>query len=417
MRILLSTIGSRGDVQPLAALALELRGQGHDAPIVAPPNFREWIESFGLTCIPVGPDVRTFKMPVPTAAPSRTGAPAKPEKLPKEVLQQLAVGTVREQFRVLTEAARGCGAIVGATMLQIAARSVAESLRIPYLFAAYAPVAIPSPAHPPARMQAHYPMWLPGLVNRLLWKTDARSFDARFLGTLNEERAKLGLARVSRVQRHVLTDRPLLAADPELAPMSSRRGMHVEQTGAWILEQPAPLPDDLERFLAAGEAPIVFGFGSMRGSEDAGAMLIETARALGQRAIVSRGWANLDAMAGDDCIAIGDVDYAKLFPRVAAIVHHGGAGTTTAAARAGKPQLVVPHQYDQFYWSYRMRALGVGVSGPVRDKLTRQSLESGLRECLQPARRERARALSTRLRSDGAAQAVRFITRVCADAP
>src|SRR6185436_13596854 len=102
MRILLSTIGSRGDVQPLIALALELRRLGHDAPIVAPPNFREWIESFGLTCIPIGPDVHTFKMPSAPATASGSGAPAKP-KISKEVLQQLAVGTVREQFRVLNE--------------------------------------------------------------------------------------------------------------------------------------------------------------------------------------------------------------------------------------------------------------------------------------------------------------------------
>ena len=137
----------------------------------------------------------------------------------------------------------------------------------------------------------------------------------------------------------MFTDRPWLAVDPTLAP---RSGDTIVQTGAWFLRVPTPLPDDLERFLARGEPPVYFGFGSTRGSGETGRLVIEVARAGGVRAIVSRGWGNLAIDDGDDCISIGDVSHDTLFPRVAAVVHHGGAGTTAAAAKAGKPQVIVP---------------------------------------------------------------------------
>lgn len=395
MRILLSTIGSRGDVQPLLALGVELRKLGHEARLCVPPNFKEWVETFGVECVPIGPDVRKFSV-------GSASAPSKRFTLTKEQRQQLAVGTVREQFRVLPDAARGCDAIVGATALQIAAPSVAEVLGVPYVYASYAAVALPSPDHPPPKFGTPFPMWLPGVVNRALWMRDARGVNARFRATLNEERARLGLPPVDSVQRYVITERPWLAADPVLGPIPATRGLRVVQTGAWLLEDPAPLPDDLERFLSSGEPPIYFGFGSMRGREETGRAMIEAARALGRRAIVSKGWANLDSSGGADCIAIGDVNHERLFPRVSAIVHHGGAGTTTAAALAGRPQVIVPHNYDQYYWSRRMQALGVGVRGPALERITAQGLAEALRHVLRPATTSRAQELAKRVQTNGA---------------
>lgn len=398
MRILLSTIGSRGEVQPIVALGRELRALGHDARLCAPPNFKEWIESFGLACVPIGPDVRTFSI----------GGGGPPRKPSPEQLQALADGSVREQFRVLTDAARDCTLIVGAGALQIAARSIAESLGVPYVFAAYCPVVLPSPHHPPLKMGTHYSQALPGVVNRVLWMRDARSFNARFRATLNDERRKLGLAPVGDARSHVFTDQPWLASDPSLSPARPTRRMHIVQTGAWLLSDPTPLPHDLEGFLADGEPPVYMGLGSTRTTGQTGLAMIEAARAVGRRVVVSRGWANFDVPGGGtDCIAIGDVDHAKLFPRVAAIVHHGGAGTTTTAARAGRPQVIVPHGYDQYYWSHRIRALGVGASGPARDRITVDALASAIRQCLQPDVAVRARELARRVDPDGARAAAR----------
>ena len=97
----------------------------------------------------------------------------------------------------------------------------------------------------------------------------------------------------------------------------------------------------------------------MRASDQTARMLIEAARAVGRRSILSQGWANLTPSdMGSDCLSIGDVNHGKLFPRVTAIVHHGGSGTTTAAARAGRAQVLIPHNYDQFYWAHRCSSWG-----------------------------------------------------------
>ena len=179
--------------------------------------------------------------------------------------------------------------------------------------------------------------------NRELWARDAERFNDLFGAALNSHRASLGLAPVSDVRSHIFTDRPWLAADPTLAPWPDPADQAVFQTGAWILPDERPLSPELETFLDAGEPPVYFGFGSMRAPQDLSQVMIQTARALGRRAIVSRGWADLSLVDNEpDCLAIGEVNQQALFKRVAAVVHHGGAGTTTAAALAGAPQVVIP---------------------------------------------------------------------------
>jgi vancomycin aglycone glucosyltransferase len=403
MKILISSIGSRGDVQPILALGLALRSLGHAARLCVAPNFKDWVESFGLECLPIGPDLRKL---TGGRLPGRSPRPSKAQ------LSQLAAHTVRSQFPVLSEAARGCDLIVAGGTLQIATRSIAESLNIPYVFAAYCPSVLPSPRHPPPKIGSHHCQSWPGMVNRLLWRREERRWNFLFRATLNEERAKLGLVPIASVQRHIMSERPWLAADPALAPGASNGGMDIRQTGAWFLADPSPLPDSLERFLAEGPPPVYFGFGSMRVGEKTSRILIESARALGLRAIISHGWGDLGLIdAGADCIAIGDVDHEKLFPRVAMAVHHGGAGTTSAAARAGTAQVVVPHMYDQFYWAHRVRALGVGVSGPSRDHLSVSAMVPALRECSRVGTRSLAQTLATRIEQHGALLAARQLVQ------
>ena len=126
MRVLFSTIGSRGDVQPLVALASQLKAFGHEVRVCVPPDFREWIEGLGIPVTPIGPEVRRFAASRPTAT-----QPQKP--LTVEQRRQMAEATVATQFDTLTSAAQDCDVIVAATALQIAARSVAEKMGIPYV--------------------------------------------------------------------------------------------------------------------------------------------------------------------------------------------------------------------------------------------------------------------------------------------
>lgn len=401
MQVLLSSIGSRGDVQPLLALGLELQALGHPARLCVAPNFKEWIESYGLECVPIGPDLKKL-----------TGGtvPGKPVLPPPDQLQQMADQMVRGQFQVISETARDCDLIVAAGALQIATRSIAEAQGIPYVFAAYCPAVLPSSKYPPPKMGGHHSFTLSESENLQLWKEDDQDFH-RFRATLNEERAKIGLGPVTNVQSYMFTDRPWLAADPLIAPAFPLAGMQVVQTGAWLTSDPAPLPDELEDFLAGGAPPIYLGFGSMRASDQTARVLVEAARTLGLRMILSQGWANL--MPGDpgtDCLSIGDVNHEKLFPRLAAIVHHGGAGTTSAAARAGRAQIIVPHNYDQFYWAHRVQQLGVGVSGPLRDDLSVDGLSSAMQASLQPEVIAQAQALAGRMELYGARIAAQRLT-------
>ncbi|HEY3593723.1 MAG TPA: nucleotide disphospho-sugar-binding domain-containing protein [Polyangiaceae bacterium] len=183
----------------------------------------------------------------------------------------------------------------------------------------------------------------------------------------------------------------------------------VLQTGAWILSDDQPLSAELEAFLDAGEPPIYFGCGSIRPTENLSAVMIESARAHGRRAIVSRGRADLSLVdVQPDGIAIGEVNQQALFKRVAAVVHDGGAGTTTAAARAGAPQVVVPQMYDQLYWAERVQQLGIGRAHAPGAPST-ESLKTALREALAPDVAVRARVVSAAVRADGAENAARAL--------
>jgi vancomycin aglycone glucosyltransferase len=394
MKVLISSIGSRGDVQPIIALALELRARGHEARLCVAPNFKEWVQSFGLTCLPIGPDLKQL-----SGGEASKNAP----KPSEEQLRQLAVYTIRAQFPALIAYAQGCDLIVAAGALQLATRSVAQSLKIPYVFAAYCPAVLPSSSYPPAKMGAHYPQSLSSEANSALWLEEEENWNALFRETLNEERFKLGLEPVANVKHHIFTERPWLASDRWLAPAGSSTQFNITQTGAWLLSDQRPLPDHVEDFLSSGEPPVYFGFGSMRGTEGASRCCIEAARALGLRSIISQGWGNLrpiDTMS--DCLAVDDLSHEQLFRRVSAIVHHGGAGTTMAAARAGKPQVIVPHLYDQFFWAHRVQVLRIGASIPSRTDLTSDAMTAALREVIGQSVTSQAQILASRLQQQGA---------------
>ena len=396
MRVLLSTWGSRGDIEPLAALALRLCEFGAEVRVCAPPDaeFDELFARVGATLIALGPSTRSvaagLKEPSPDAA------------------FRLAAELVAARFETLPAAAEGCDAIVATGLMPAGARDVAESLGIRYVLATFHVFGLPSRHFAPAaRPGKQSPAG--ETDNRVLWAQDAERVNALYAEPLNRGRAAIGLPPVDNVRDHVLGDQVWLAADPVLAPWKELTDLDIVQTGAWILPDERPLPNELEAFLDAGEPPVYVGFGSMamRTSPDLGRVAIEAARANGRRLVLGRGWADL-ALTDDraDCLVVGDVNHQALFPRVAAVVHHGGAGTTTTAALAGAPQVVVPQVVDQPHWARRVAELGIGAAhdGPVP---TPDSLASALGTALAPATRARATAVAAQVRTDGATVAAR----------
>ena len=401
MRVLLTAWGSRGDMEPLAALALRLRELGAEVRVSAPPDeeFAELFARVGVSVIPLGPSTRSIaaglKAPTPDAA------------------FRLAAQLVAARFDTLPAAAEGCDVILATGLMPAGARSVAEKLGIAYVLATFHIFGLPSrhfaPAARPGKQSPEDEM-----DNRVLWRQDAERVNALYLEPLNEGRARIGLPPVDDVRDHVLGDTVWLAADPVLAPWKELTDLDIFQTGAWILPDERPLPGELEAFLDAGEPPVYVGFGSMamRTSTDLGRVVVKACRAHGRRAILSRGWAELSpADAEENFIVVGDVNHQALFRRVAAVVHHGGAGTTTTAALAGAAQVVVPQIVDQPHWARRVAELGIGAAhdGPVP---TSESLATALGIALAPETRARAADLAPQIRTDGAMVAARRLLEV-----
>ena len=398
MRALIAAVGTRGDVQPALALALELRRLGHAVRLCISPNFVDWAASLGLEAVPMGVEMRM---------PARKSG-AMPNLTPEELrrLRESMPDLITDQFETIGTAVSGCDVIVGANAHQYAAPSIAEHAGIGCVTAVYAPVALPSPdlAPPPPPGKAIDPT---RTTIAEQWRDTANAWNERALERINHNRRRLGMASIDDVLDYVLTDHTWLAADAALAPIPATPGRQVFQTGTWVLADRTPLPAALDAFIGAGEPPILAGFGSMPATGDVTRPLIDAARAVGRRIIVSRGWADLDLVDdATDCIAVGDVTHDVLFPRVAAVVHHGGAGTTAAAARAGVPQVITPMFGDQFYWASRIMALGVGVTTP-HATMTEESLVDALRKVFDAAVADRARGLAIRVRRDGAEIAAR----------
>ena len=396
MRVLLSTYGGRGDVEPLVGLAVRLRALGAEVRVCAPPDCAERLAEVGVPLVPVGPPVRTLMHGA--TPPSVADVP------------RLAAELIAEQFDKLPAAAEGCDALVATGLFPVAAsaQSVAEKLGIRYVFAAYCPIFLPSPHRPPQPLPGR-PLPPDVTDKRVLNDLDIQNYNALFGNALNTRRASIGLPPVDNVRDHVITDHPWLAADPILGPWQESADLDVVQTGAWILPDVRPLPAELEAFLDAGTPPVYVGFGSMRAPKDVARVAIEAIRAQGRRALVARGWADLALIDDrDDCFAVGEVNQQALFGRVAAVVHHGGAGTTTTAARAVAPQVVVPQMADQPYFAGRVADLGIGAAhdGPTP---TTESLSAALRTALTPETRARATAVAATIRTDGATVAATLL--------
>jgi len=408
MKIVLTTTGTRGDVQPLLALALELKALGHECLFCTPPNFTTWLQDYAFENKPIGIDLEQS---------TRAASSGKLTPIPRYQLKQVMDSTVRYQFLILLEAARGCDLIVGGGIVQMPTRSIAEALSIPCVFAAFCPVVYPSLQHSPPPMSIERLEELDALQMldpASLWLNEEQYWNDLYRHVVNTERAKFSLASIDNVMRHTLEGQSLLAADSTVMPLAPTMmyDMEVKQTGAWLLKSNSDLPVGIRQFLDEGDAPIYFGCGSMGVRDEGARIFVEVARSLGKRAVIFKGWSNLQPIDRDkDFLFIDSVAHDQLFPHMAAIVHHGGAGTTMSAVKAGKPQVILPYGYDQFYIADRIQTLGVGAAGERNQKMTVNGLTQSLHDCLTDKIAQQARYMSTKLELNGASVAAEWLTR------
>jgi UDP:flavonoid glycosyltransferase YjiC (YdhE family) len=396
MRILLATEGSRGDVHPMLALAGRLRAAGHEPLLCAAPDFAADAAARGIEFRPFSVSVMEYlrdNAEALLAGPLRVfleGA-------------RFVDASLGAQFELLPELARGCDLVVGAS-LAVAAPSAAELHGIPYRFVFFWPGLLPSAELPcfVARSQTR-PRWL----NRLGWRITVPAVEALLGRPLARHRRRLGLPPLAAPYRHMVGQRPILAADRALAPLPADVPFAPQQIPCLHPFEEGPLPAKLESFLAAGPPPLYVGFGSMpdRDPRATTELVLEAVARVGARVVIGAGWAGLgDVPLPEHAFRVEEASHASLFPRCAAVVHHGGAGTTTTAARAGVPQIPVPFAVDQHYWARRVELLGIGPLGPTRRRLSAQNLAEALAAVLDnEVVADRAAEIGQRLRDEARA--------------
>jgi UDP:flavonoid glycosyltransferase YjiC (YdhE family) len=380
MHILIVTIGTRGDVQPYLALAHGLLRAGHRVTIATHATFQSFIERHGVAYARLAGDIRSL-------LDSDAGRHLLAERNPVAAVRQLhalAAPLLRQIMAEIIAVADGADVILASTLAYPNAITASQVHRIPLILAGLQPftptVEFPTALLPPVRRQ------IPGrgLYHRLSHHATYRMLQltsARLANQIRRDLTGLPPLRYADVFGDLIAQRsPVIYGFSEhLLPRPVDYGSSIHITGFWFLDHEASWqpPPELESFLAAGAPPVYIGFGSMsdRAPEQAAHIALEALRRSGQRGILASGWAGLRATqlpAGVLCIDEAPHDW--LFPRVGAVVHHGGAGTAAAAMRAGVPQVVVPFSADQPLWADLIHQRSLGAKPIQRRRLTATTL-------------------------------------------
>ena len=336
MKIILNPLGSHGDVRPMLALGLALRDRGHSVKVSAPPNFASFFAQYDLPFEPSGID---FQKMLEDQSSVLLRSPLNGFKA---VINLIKEG-VPQQFKNLLNVARGADLLLYSG-LNYAGRSVAECYGIPFHFVCHSPLIIKSNEYAPITIPVQKaPRWL----NSVLWAGADMVVYKYICRCINENRIPLGLKPIESLMTH-LSENSIISADHNLAPMPRDAQVAYRQMGYWHLDEKKELDAGLERFIEAGPPPIYIGFGSMtdaspKKTADILQGVIDANRC---RLILSKGWADLGVCGSNENVRLVDyVPHAKLFPRMAAVAHHGGAGTIHTAAIAGVPQIIIPHVF------------------------------------------------------------------------
>jgi sterol 3beta-glucosyltransferase len=378
MRITIMAIGSRGDVQPLVALGVGLQHIGHQVHIVAGDEFNSLIKGAKLDFIPLGINIQTV-------IESHTNIFSFMASIKDKILKASEI----EQDAIV------------ATFLGVSTCPIARARKIPFFYAVPMPGLrtreFPNPLFPPLPFGKTFNALTYQLADKHITRSNE---DARCL---------------------FLEPRPtyLFCFSPHVVPRPSDWGDYAHVTGYWFLNRPSDWqpPTDLEEFLHTGLPPVYVGFGStITGDPQKMTALVLDALALAnQRGVIVTGWGGLKAGEVSSSVFVANsIPLDWLFPRVTAAVHHGGAGTTAAALRAGIPSVIVPFGLDQSFWGRQVKRLGVGTEPIAPKRLTAERLAKAIRCVVEDAQlRDRAATLGEKIRAeDGVGNAVTIIERV-----
>ncbi|MFD4131256.1 glycosyltransferase [Streptomyces goshikiensis] len=396
MRILIATAGSRGDVAPYTGLGTALRDAGHEVTLAATASFAPLAEEAGLEFRPLLADPRAHGDVQGKSALLRAAAAFTTD--------------LGEGFADAVDTGKDTDLLLLSTTTAPLGWHVTEATGIPSMGVYLQPTA-PTGDFAPAVMGARS---LGRFGNRAAGRFALRMTDRVYGPAVARLRERLQLPTLTATQMRRRQDQagwPVLHGfSSALVPRPSDWKAHLTVTGSWwpYLDADRRLPADLEDFLAAGPPPVLVGFGSMAAGhgERLSELAVHALRRAGLRGVLQSGSAGLVAD-GDDVLTIGDVPHGLLFPRLAAVVHHAGAGTTAAAARAGIPSVTVPVAADQPFWAARLAAIGAAPAPVPFRSLTADRLTSALTTAVrEPSYAKAATAAALHMSTEDAAGSV-----------
>src|SRR5690625_776932 len=417
------TLGTRGDVQPFVALARGLAEAGHEALVCGPHRFEDFVVGRGVEFSGVD-DGPMHQMDSAAGAGEAIQGGARARVRQVRQMPVMFEQVLADCWRVASGAGADADLVIHNGQV-LAGQHIAEALGVPAALGTPLPMYVPTREFPwPGQT---LPVSTPRWANRMRY-AGMKLPNLVFRRVIERWRHEsLGLPR--RRGRHDPRQRPdgvqapvLHAFSPSVLPRPTDWPATAQVTGYWFPDDDVPLPPQVEHFIAAGEAPVFAGFGSVSGLDPRAVAELDVAAAARteRRLVLGPGWGGLDgdvaqtaaARLGVELCVVHDVDHRALFPQMAAVVHHGGAGTTGTAFAAGRPQVVCPFVADQPFWGEVVRARGVGPAPLPQRRMTADSLAARIELALDPRTEAAAAQLGAQIgREDGVAAAVAAVIR------
>lgn len=406
--IAIFTIGTQGDIRPCVALGVGLQRAGYPVRIVTSDNFEGMVRAAGLAFFPLTANFQTLLDSNREIADKGLDMSAM-ARISRHFYGEWAMQWASEGMA----AAQGAGLIIGVANSTLLAKAVAEAQGIPFVGAQLQPLT-PSRHMPPLvlvggrKLAPALNMAAYNVLRLLVWYVMKPAIN-------DIVRPQLGLPRYPWYgpyfnNRH---HRVLYGFSHHVVPRPADWPETAQITGYWFHRQADwHPPEALRAFLDAGSKPIYVGFGSMISTraEQFTATVLEAVRRSGQRAVLATGWGGL---AGEEGAQDGQIFFTRgaphdwLFPRMVAAVHHGGAGTTAAAVRAGIPSVIVPFFGDQPFWARCLQREGVAPAMVDRRTMRMETLLAAIDAALKPPMRKAAASLGTKVRAeDGVREAI-----------
>lgn len=394
MKFALASYGTRGDIEPSAAVGRELQRRGHEVRLAVPPELVGFVESTGLTAVPYGPKVQEF-LDAEFLRNMWTDFFRNPVRLVLKVWDPLIKywGDVGATLKSLAD---GADLLTTGLNFEQAAANVAEYHGIPLASLHHFPMRangqlVPNVPAPLVRSTMTAIEWL-------FWRA-TRKVD-------NAQRQQLGLPKATRRSQRRIADRGWLEIQaydevcfPGLAAEWARWADQRPFVGALTMELPTEADDEVAAWIASGTPPICFGSGSiaLESAEDTVNMISAACARLGERALICLGGTDFgDLPRFEHVKAVGAVNYATIFPACRVIVHHGGSGTTAASLRAGIPTLALWSSADQPYWAAAIKRLKLGTARRF-SATSQETLFADLRQILAPDYTTRTREFAARM--------------------